>query len=62
MVAGPLRRARYYFGRLLQVLGMWALLVALFTAGPLGPSPRVFTAGVVVFALGWVIARRPSRS
>ena len=48
----------YYVARLLQLLGMWLLLVAIFTAGPLGPSPRLFGAGVAVFIVGWLIVRR----
>ena len=48
----------YYVGRGLQLLGMWLLLVSIVTAGPLGPSPRVFGAGVAVFVLGWLIVRR----
>jgi hypothetical protein len=44
-------------GRLLQLIGMWLLLVDLFTAGPLGPSPRIFGAGVVVFLAGWALSR-----
>ncbi len=48
----------YYVGRAVQLLGMWILLVALFTAGPLGPSPRLFGAGIAVFAVGWVIVRQ----
>ena len=45
--------AVYYLGRACQVLGMWLLAIDLFTAGPLGPSPRIFTAGIVVFVIGW---------
>lgn len=48
----------YYLGRVLQLLGMWLLLVAIVTAGPLGPSARIFGAGIAVFVLGWWIARR----
>ena len=48
----------YYIGRGFQLLGMWLLLVAIFTAGELGPSPRLFGAGVAVFILGWAIVRR----
>ena len=48
----------YYVGRGLQLLGMWLLLVSIFTAGPLGPSPRIFGAGVAVFILGWLLVRR----
>ena len=48
----------YYLGRFLQLLGMWLLLVALFTAGPLGPSPRLFVAGAASFIAGWLFGRR----
>lgn len=49
--------ALYYLGRGLQVLGMWLLLVSIVTAGPLGPSPRIFGAGVGVFVVGWFIVK-----
>jgi hypothetical protein len=52
-----MRRAAYFFGRGLQVLGMWLLAVDLFTAGPLGPSFELFAAGVVVFVAGWALTR-----
>jgi hypothetical protein len=48
----------YYLGRAFQLVGMWVLLVSLFTAGPLGPSPRLFGAGIAVFVVGWLIVRR----
>lgn len=48
----------YYVGRFLQLIGMWLLLVSIFTAGPLGPSPRIFGAGVVSFLIGWLIVRK----
>ena len=48
----------YYLGRFLQLLGMWLLVVALFTAGQLGPSPRLFGAGIAVFIVGWLAVRR----
>lgn len=48
----------YYLGRGLQLLGMWLLLVSIVTAGPLGPSPRLFGAGVGVFVVGWFIVKR----
>lgn len=42
---------------------MWLLLVDVFTAGPLGPNPRVFAVGVIIFLGGWgltkVEGRRP---
>jgi hypothetical protein len=49
--------AIYYLGRLAQLIGMWMLLVDLFTAGPLGPNPRLFAAGVGVFLAGWGLTR-----
>jgi len=49
--------AVYYAGRFLQVLGMWMLAVDLFTAGPLGPSPRLFAAGIAVFVAGWALIK-----
>ena len=48
----------YYLGRGLQLLGMWLLLVSIVTAGPLGPSPRLFGAGVGAFIAGWFIVKR----
>jgi hypothetical protein len=47
----------YYAGRFAQLIGMWILLVDLFTAGPLGPNPRLFAAGVGVFLAGWGLTR-----
>jgi hypothetical protein len=52
-----LARALYYLGRFAQVLGMWMLLVDIATAGPLGPNPRLFGAGVAVFLAGWGLTR-----
>jgi len=50
-------KSLFYVGRLAQLIGMWLLLVDLFTAGPLGPSPRLFAAGVAIFLFGWGVAR-----
>jgi hypothetical protein len=50
-------RAFYYVGRAAQLLGMWLLLVDLFTAGPLGPDPRLFAVGVAIFLAGWAVVR-----
>jgi hypothetical protein len=47
----------FYVGRLAQLMGMWLLLVDLFTASPLGPNPRLFAAGVAVFLAGWAVTR-----
>jgi len=52
-----MRRVAYIAGRVAQLVGMWLLLVDLFTAGPLGPNPRLFAAGVVMFFAGWSIIR-----
>jgi hypothetical protein len=56
------RRALYYAGRFGQLLGMWLLIVDLFTAGPLGPSFQLFAAGVVVFLVGWLLTRAAALS
>ena len=50
-------RALYYLGRFGQLVGMWMLLVDLFTAGPLGPNPKLFPAGVGAFLAGWGMTR-----
>ena len=47
----------YYIGRLAQLIGMFELLVDIMTAGPLGPSPRLFTIGILIFLAGWTITR-----
>jgi len=49
--------AIFYIGRLAQLLGMWLLLVDIFTASPMGPSPRLFGVGVAVFIAGWGLTR-----
>lgn len=52
-----MRKAIYLLGRGLQLLGMWLLIVDIFTAGPLGPEFRLFVIGIVVFTTGWAITR-----
>jgi hypothetical protein len=52
----------YYIGRGGQLLGMWLLVVDIFMAGPMGPSPRIFAAGVVVFLVGWGLTKLRSRN
>ena len=47
----------YYLGRFGQILGMWLLIVGIFMAGPMGPSPRLFGVGVAVFLAGWGLTR-----
>ena len=54
-------QALYYVGRFGQIIGMWILLVDVFTAGPLGPNPRLFAAGVAVFLAGWGLTRAVRR-
>ena len=61
-MAGVVSRAIYYAGRFGQILGMWFLLVDVFTAGPLGPNPRLFALGVGVFLAGWGLTRAARRS
>ncbi len=57
-----MRKAIYVVGRGLQLLGMWLLIVDIFTAGPLGPEFRLFAIGIVAFVMGWALTRvyRPS--
>ena len=52
----------YYAGRAAQLVGMWLLLVDVFTAGPGGPNPRLFALGVAVFLAGWGLVRSLGRS
>jgi hypothetical protein len=52
-----MKQTLYYGGRLLQLFGMFELLVDILTAGPLGPSPKLFTFGIVIFVAGWALTR-----
>ena len=52
-----MKSAAFYIGRLAQLVGMWLLLVDIFMAGPMGPDPKLFGAGVAVFVVGWAITR-----
>ena len=52
-----MKQAIFYTGRLLQLFGMFELLVDIVTAGPLGPSPKIFTFGIIVFVVGWGLTR-----
>jgi len=56
------RKVLHYLGRFAQLLGMWLLIVDLFTAGPLGPSFQLFAAGIVVFFVGWLLTRAAALS
>lgn len=51
-------RVVYYVGRGLQLVGMWLLVVDLFTAGPMGPAFNLFMAGILVFLAGWLLVRQ----
>ena len=51
----------YYVARGAQLVGMWILLVDIGTAGPLGPDPKLFAAGVGVFLAGWGLTRLVKR-
>jgi hypothetical protein len=52
-----MRSVLYNVGRLVQLVGMFELLVDILTAGPLGPSPRLFALGIVIFLAGWALTR-----
>ena len=54
---GRVGKAFFYIGRLAQLMGMWLLVVDVFTAGPLGPNPTWFGVGVAVFLAGWGLTR-----
>jgi hypothetical protein len=47
----------YQIGRMLQLFGMLDLLYDIVSAGPLGPSPKIFTVGIVVFLAGFALVR-----
>jgi hypothetical protein len=47
----------YQIGRMLQLLGMLDLLYDIVSAGPLGPSPKIFTFGIVIFVVGFGLTR-----
>ena len=49
--------ALYYVGRGAQLLGMWLLLVDIFTAGPLGPTAKLFGGASRVFLAGWGLTK-----
>jgi hypothetical protein len=51
----------YHLGRFGQLVGMSMLLVDVLSAGPLGPSFRLFAAGVGVFVAGWALTRAVRR-
>ena len=47
-----------YLGRVAQLIGMWLLLVDVFTAGPLGPDAKLVRASASrVFLAGWGLTK-----
>jgi hypothetical protein len=52
-----MKPALYSIGRLAQLIGMFELLVDILTAGPMGPSPKLFAVGIVIFLAGWGVTR-----
>ena len=47
----------YQIGRLAQLVGMFDLLYDMLTAGPMGPDPKIFALGIVIFLAGWGVTR-----
>jgi hypothetical protein len=47
----------YQIGRMLQLFGMLDLLYDIVSAGPLGPSPKIFTLGIALFVVGYALTR-----
>jgi hypothetical protein len=52
----------YLVARFLQLLGMSLLAASMLADYGLGPSPRLFVAGIAVFVSGWAITRILRRS
>lgn len=52
-----MKAALYQIGRLLQLIGMLDLLYDMLSAGPLGPSPKIFAVGIAIFLAGWCLTR-----
>jgi hypothetical protein len=52
-----MKQTLYYAGRLAQLIGMFELLVDILTAGPMGPDPKLFGIGIVIFLAGWGVTR-----
>jgi hypothetical protein len=55
-------RVVYFLARFLQLVGMSLLAASILADYGLGPSPRLFVAGIAVFASGWAITRILRRS
>jgi hypothetical protein len=50
-------RAVYFLGRFVQLLAMSLLLMSMMTAGPMGPSPRIFVIAIAAFTVGWAVVK-----
>jgi hypothetical protein len=55
-------RVVYILGRFLQLLGMSLMAASILADYGLGPNPRFFVAGIVLFIAGWAAARSVRRS
>lgn len=55
-------RVMYFIGRFLQLVGMSFMAASILADYGLGPSPRFFVAGIVLFIAGWAAARSVRRS
>ena len=51
----------YQVGRMLQLIGMVDLLYDIVSAGPMGPSPKIFALGIAIFLAGWGMTRLTRR-
>ena len=55
------RAALWYLGRFLQMFAMWILVIDIFVmAGPMGPPPKPFFVGIVMFMAGWGLTKAGS--
>jgi hypothetical protein len=55
-------RAIYFVGRFLQLIGMSLMAASILADYGLGPNPRFFVAGIVLFIGGWAATRTVRRS
>lgn len=52
----------YFVGRFLQLVGMSLLAASILADYGLGPSPRFFVAGMVLFVAGWAASKTRRQS
>lgn len=55
-------RVVYILGRFLQLLGMSLMAASILADYGLGPNPRFFVAGIVLFIAGWAVTRAGRRA